>query len=294
VSTATVEGCVSEQLAGIVCGIDDGYAMPLRTLMRSIAASHGESTGQLRLTVLDQGVSVESRTTILRDATQLGLSTRILAAPAPDPGYPVSGWVSEAVYARLSIPLVVHDEDRVLYLDADTIVLGDLRSLLRRPLHGHPIGAVLDAHNPLIGHGIAMPGWEALGVARGRTYFNSGVMLIDVAESRRLRLFENAQRFLCDHPDKVRFWDQDALNYAAAGDWQRLEARWNTFAVSPLASRPGFVHHAEATTPLAQLIADERTASVIHFAGRDKPWNAGYPSGRLRDLYRGFQPATDA
>jgi UDP-D-galactose:(glucosyl)LPS alpha-1,3-D-galactosyltransferase len=276
--------------AAIVCGTDEGYALALRTLIRSIGAAHGPATAQLRLIVLDQGLTDASRAAIRTQGERAGLAVRIRSAPAADPDYPVSDWISSAVYTRLSIPEVVGDEERVLYLDADTMVLGDLRRLLGFPLAGQPLGAVLDPQNPLIGHGIAMPGWRELGLERGREYFNSGVMLIDLAEADRCGLFKKARQFLAEHPGKVRFWDQDALNYAADGAWLRLSPRWNTFALSPLAAQPGFIHHAEATTPLKGLLADEHTAAVIHFAGPDKPWQDTYPPGRLRALYRDLQP----
>lgn len=277
--------------AALVCGIDDGYAPALRTLIRSIGAAHGPATSQLRLIVLDQGLTPASHAAILAECEEASLPVRVLPAPAPDHGYPVSEWISSAVYTRLSIPDVVDDEERVLYLDADTLVVGDLRPLLDMSLSGHCLAAALDPQNPLTGHGIAMPGWRELGIEYGRPYFNSGVMLIDLAAAERGGLFAAARRFLAEHPDKVKFWDQDALNYSADGHWLQLDSRWNTFALSPLASRPEFIHHAEATTPLAGLLADEHTAAVLHFAGPDKPWQPSYPPGRLRDLYRGFQPA---
>lgn len=275
-------------LPPLVCGVDDGYVRPLRALMRSIAAAHGDAVRELRLIVLDQGLTPASRRAIEQDARLLGLSAQLRLAPVPDPSYPISDWVSSAVYTRLSIPEVIPDEARVLYLDADTMVLRDLRPLLRQPLLGSPVGAVLDAQNPTIGYGIALPGWDQLGIPMGREYFNSGVMLIDLVRCRQLQTFDKAHRFLAEHPDKVKFWDQDALNVAVANNWRRLETRWNTFALSPLVSQPGFIHYAEAFTPLKQLLADEETAAVIHFAGPDKPWNDGYPDGPLKTLYQGF------
>ncbi|KQV20882.1 hypothetical protein ASC99_20460 [Kitasatospora sp. Root107] len=256
--------------------------------MCSIASAHGEAVAELRLIVLDQGISSAGRRAIEHDAEHLGLATQLRPAPVPDPNYPVSDWISNAVYTRLSIPVVIPDETRVLYLDADTMVLTDLRPLLRQPLLGSPVGAVLDPQNPTIGYGIALPGWDQLGIPIGREYFNSGVMVLDLTRCRQLQTFEKAHRFLEEHPDKVKFWDQDALNFAVGNNWRRLEARWNTFALSPLAAQPGFAHYAEAFTPLEKLLADEETAALIHFAGPDKPWNDDYPQGRLGDLYRGF------
>ncbi|MDT7783837.1 MAG: hypothetical protein QOF58_2256 [Pseudonocardiales bacterium] len=280
-------------LAPVVCAIDDGYVEPLRTLMRSIAAAHGPAVGELKLVVLDQGLVSESAVSILRDAESLGLPVEIRAVPDAGPGLPIGAWYSKAIYGRMSIPDVIEDEPRVLYLDVDTLVLGDLRPLLVRDLGGHPIGAARDPICPLIGHGPGMPGWKALGLPEGRAYFNSGVMLLDLARIRDSRLFERAREFLAEHPDKVHFFDQDALNYAADGDWHRIESRWNTFAMSPRG--PEYVHPAEDINPLAGLIEDEKSAVVIHFAGHKKPWQDNYPASELRDLYRRFQPtAQDA
>ncbi|WP_052509665.1 glycosyltransferase family 8 protein [Kitasatospora griseola] len=275
-------------LPAIVCGVDDGYARPLRTLMRSIVAAHPSAIGELRLIVLDQQISATNRKAILHDADRTGLHTELRPAPLTDPRYPVSDWVSGAVYVRLAIPEVIPDERRVLYLDADTLVLGDLRPLLRQSLDGHPIGAVRDPQNPVIGRGIQLPGWKGLGVPYGRDYFNSGVMLIDLDRCRQLGVFDRSRQFLAEHPDKVRFWDQDALNWAVDDNWQRLERRWNTFAMSSQAAQPGFIHYAEADSPLARLLQDEETAALVHFAGPDKPWQDTYPAGQLRDTYRLF------
>ncbi|MFH8387179.1 glycosyltransferase family 8 protein [Kitasatospora sp. NPDC018058] len=275
-------------LPALVCGVDDGYARPLRTLMHSIAAAHPDTVGELRLIVLDQQISAANRKAILRDADRTGLRTELRLAPLTDPRYPVSDWVSGAVYVRLAIPEVIPDERRVLYLDADTLVLGDLRPLLRQSLDGRPIGAVRDPQNPVIGRGIQLPGWDQLGIPYGRDYFNSGVMLIDLDRCRRLGVFERSRQFLSEHPDKVRFWDQDALNWAVDDNWQRLERRWNTFAMSPQAAQPGFIHYAEADSPLAQLLQDEKTAALVHFAGPDKPWQDTYQASSLRDTYRLF------
>jgi lipopolysaccharide biosynthesis glycosyltransferase len=280
---------VATGLAPIVCAIDDGYVEPLRTLMRSIAAAHGPAVDELRLVVLDQGLASESTASILRDGKALGLSVEIRPISDPDPSLPVTAWYSRAVFARLTIPDVIEDEPRVLYMDADTLVLGDLRPLLVRDLGDHPIGAARDPICPLIGHGPGMRGWRELGLPEGREYFCSAVMLLDLARIRSSRLFARASEFLAEHADKVGFPDQDALNYAAADDWHRIEYRWDTFAMSPRG--PEYVHPAEDVNPLAELIEAEKDAAIIHFGGRMKPWHDDYPASELRDVYRRFQPS---
>jgi lipopolysaccharide biosynthesis glycosyltransferase len=272
----------------LVCGVDERYTRPLCATMASIAEAHPRIADRPRLIVLHQRLAAAAQQRILGHADRIGLTVELRTVPPPAGRYPVSGWVSDAVYLRLSIAEAIPEEPVALYLDADTMVLDDFGPLLETNLDGALLAAVRDPQNPLIGRGIALPGWESLGLPAGREYFNSGVMLLDLVSCRRAGLFEKARAFLLDHPDSVRFWDQDALNWAADDAWMRLGRRWNTFALSPLAARAGFIHHAESVIPLRTLLAEEETAAVLHFAGPDKPWHDGYPAGSIRDAYRRF------
>ncbi|WP_173062019.1 glycosyltransferase family 8 protein [Phytohabitans houttuyneae] len=276
----------------IVCGIDDAYVVPLCALVASVAAAHPDPMTRPRMIVLHSGLNPSSCRALAMCGERLELELQLRRVPV-DRGvrFPVTGWASRAVYLRLAIPQVVTDEPVVLYLDADTLVLGDLGPLLRQPLEGAPLAAVRDPQNPTVGAGIALPGCERIGVPAGREYFNSGVLLLDLVACAELGVFERARRFLVDWPDEVRLWDQDALNVAVDDRWRRLDRRWNTFAMSALVAQPGFFHHtAEPVMPLADLLADEYTAAVLHFAGPVKPWHDEFAVVPLRQLYRRFLP----
>ncbi len=276
-------------LATIVTGVDDGYVTPLRVLIESLASSHGTAVTRLEMVVLHASLAPEKRDQLTMDAARVGLSLEFRAVRPTEHAFPVSGWVSDAVYLRLAMGEALPEKSRALYLDSDTIVRRDLRPLLARRLNGAPLAAVRDPQNPVLKLGIALPGWKELGLPGDREYFNSGVMLMDLDACRRCQIFERARDFLVDHPGSVRFWDQDALNWSVGESWQRLEREWNTFALTPLIERGDFVHYAESVMPLAELVADEATAAVLHFAGPDKPWRASYPPGPVLDLYRRYQ-----
>ena len=278
---------MTAELPPIVCCVDQQYIQPLMVMMESLAAV--PQNAGLALMILHQGLPTDDRSRVSRHAERLTLNLTFHQAPSTPTG-PVTGWVSETVYLRLAIGDLFAHHGTVLYLDADTLVLGDLHPLLLTSLEGRALGAVRDPQNPRVGMGMALPGWADLGLAAGCDYFNSGVMLLDLAECEHQNVFTSAQRFLVEHPDHVTFWDQDALNVAMSGRWLRLDRRWNTFALSPLVAAGGYRHDdAEPYSPLAMLLADEPGASILHFAGPAKPWQDKYPPGRLRGLYRHFQ-----
>lgn len=277
-----------QSLPPLVCAADRRYLEPLLVLMTSIARSHpAEVAAELRVIVLHHDLPAAQITVIRRHADTVGLAVDVREAlPAPEP-FPVTGWVSPAVYLRLQIPDVIADELRVLYLDCDTVVRGDLRPLLSMPLSGALLAAVRDPQNPVIGSGVALPVRPELGLVAGRDYFNSGVLLLDVDAARNAGLFERAGWFLTRHPELARLWDQDALNFAADDRWLRLDSRWNMFVFSALEQLPGFVHEMDGSRrPLDELIAAEPAAAVLHFAGPVKPWQPQYPPGPARRLYR--------
>jgi lipopolysaccharide biosynthesis glycosyltransferase len=271
-------------LPPIVFGVDDGFLEPLLVVLCSIAETHPDRLDDLTVHVLHTGLSAGNVTRLGRHADAFGLRLRTAEVRVAPGRYPLTGRATEATYLRLEIARHV-DADRALYLDADTLVTGDLRPLLRTPMGGRPIGAVRDPQNPIVGHGIGLPGWADLGLPADREYFNSGVLLLDLAECRRIRFFERCAAFLTDHPRHVKFWDQDALNYVADDDWLRLERRWNTFPMSAILRLPGDQYRAEHIFPVAQLIADEPGAHILHFAGVGKPWLGRLPDGDINRRY---------
>jgi len=271
-------------LPPIVCCADDGFAEPLLVVLRSIAEAHPDCLSQLSVHVLHTGMTDGNLARIRRQADAVDLDVRTVAVRIPPGRYPLSGRATAATYLRLEIAEHVA-ADRVLYLDADTLVVGDLRPLLTTDLAGRPVAAVRDPQNPIVRFGIGLPGWAELGVPGDREYFNSGVLVLDLVACRREQIFERCEYFLAYYREHIRFWDQDALNWAVDDNWLRLERRWNTLPMSAILRLPGDQYSAEHIFPVEQLIADEPDAHILHFAGKGKPWLGLLPDGEINQRY---------
>jgi Lipopolysaccharide biosynthesis proteins, LPS:glycosyltransferases len=85
--------------------------------------------------------------------------------------------------------------EKILYLDCDLGFLGDISPLYNLDLTGYEYGAAYD----VLGRYFI-----------GNYYQNAGVILFNLNECRKSKLFENC-RYLCLH-EKMAFLDQDALN----------------------------------------------------------------------------------
>jgi UDP-D-galactose:(glucosyl)LPS alpha-1,3-D-galactosyltransferase len=274
-----------DALPPVVCVVNDRYSGPVCVLLQSIADAHGPAS-DLRVIVLHRSRSLSgwARERILFHADRVGLRVELRRVADPPAHLPLFGRLTEDAYLRLMMPVVLADIPLALYLDADLLVLDDLRPLMATSLHGAPLAAVRDAVNPVLAAGRALPGFSRLGLAASREYFNSGVMMLDLAACRGV--FDDAHRFMRERPEHVALGDQDALNVAVADGWRRLERRWNTFAMAAWTGLEDWSYRCEAVLPLATLVEDERSAAILHYPGPLKPWQATYPVSAGKQRYR--------
>ena len=71
---------------------------------------------------------------------------------------------------------------------------------------------------------------EVVSLADWRTYFNAGVLVMDLNRLRDTGLIHVAEKFLEQTNYKTVYVDQDALNHVVNGAFVRLDLRWNVLA----------------------------------------------------------------
>ncbi|MBY0564333.1 MAG: glycosyltransferase family 8 protein [Hyphomonadaceae bacterium] len=166
--------------------------------------------------------------------------------------------VNASTYLRLGLEtLAPADCHRVIYLDADTVVFGDLAELWRVDLAGAPIGACPDTY---VNETDFADRWGLPRVDAG--YFNAGVLLIDMDRIRAERAFSKCLQFIRER--RPVFADQDALNWVFWGRWRALDLRWNV-------QRDMVIGSLAAMLPAAKRYSGD-ALGVVHFTGKDKPW----------------------
>jgi lipopolysaccharide biosynthesis glycosyltransferase len=257
----------------IVLACDGSYAMQLATTLVSIVGAN-RSGQPIEVYVLSDHFSLRMRQRVVDSLPEGSVVIRWVPVDLSSfQEFSRLPHISRMTFARFMIPRVIPEGvQRVLYLDADLLVLGDLGPLWDVDLKGAVIGAVLDRIlDPQLK--ARLPGLENF--PRVRDYFNSGVLLIDLDRWRKERISENALQYLTNHPDSP-YADQDALNVACDGLWTALDMRWNFY---------DHFRTAIVDIPLAE------SPKIVHFVGSQKPWKASALSLNS-DLYESFRRRT--
>lgn len=172
---------------------------------------------------------------------------------------PVRGHISQAAYYRLFLPEVLPPEvERVIYLDCDVVVCRAIEELWDTDLGGHAIAAVMKPR---------AEEFADVGLEAETDYFNSGVLVIDVARWRELGVARGTLEFAAVHPGRRHGHDQPGLNHVFNGQWKHLDPRWNQ-------QFKFFVHTARHLRMTRRdLRRVRRDPYIIHFTTQSKPWN---------------------
>jgi lipopolysaccharide biosynthesis glycosyltransferase len=181
---------------------------------------------------------------------------------------------SIANYFRLWAPRILpRNLERILYLDSDIIVRRSLTDLWNTDLCDHALAAVEDSFwDPKAGYGYVE-------LTPGAKYFNSGVLLINLDYWKQNSVYERAVEFMRNNPDKLNYYDQDALNAILVHRWINLPAIWNEHALST--PGPPALRNKHIVNP-----------AIVHFVGDDKPWrwSSKHPFKREYHKYRRKTP----
>jgi lipopolysaccharide biosynthesis glycosyltransferase len=165
-----------------------------------------------------------------------------LEAFVPGPGN------SRMYYARIGMASLMNDAKRVLYLDSDVLVLGDLSQLWGTDSKGTIVMACRD--RKVSGLCEDSP-WPLLPEEANLPYFNSGVMLVDLNQWRSEQIEKQCLDLITKPSGLYRWWDQTILNHLLRGRIQFLTQEWNwqSEEISESGGMPYIMHYTTGMKP---------------------------------------------
>lgn len=263
----------------VVCGADDKYAMPLAVTACSILANLDNSQ-TLLLFVIDGGIKEHNKQKILKSLDLTRCSVEWLK-PADDllKNLKLTRYFSVAMYYRLLISeLLPQQIDRAIYLDCDLVVTANLKELWDTDMDDNYLLAAIDTDFPYAASGLLNS--EKFNIPPDSMYFNSGVLVLDLKKWRADGIASKIIQFIDQHPEDLRFPDQDGLNIVLAGQWGELDLRWNQ---TPFI----YKYSSWRDSPFSQETYNNviNDPWIVHFASGFKPWNAYKLKKEYKELF---------
>lgn len=174
---------------------------------------------------------------------------------------PIRDYYSNTTYFRLFIPDMFPQYRKALYIDSDTIVVGNIAELYDHKLGKLYAGVCPDrvvAQTDILGDYVE----KVLGVKRTK-YFNAGVMLMNCSQFRENHLLDEFLEMLHIYLFVVA-QDQDYLNLICKNQVLYMEPKWNAQVFGELA-------------------CPEEEVGLFHFNMAAKPWH--YEDCRLAEYF---------
>lgn len=217
-----------------------------------------------------------------------------------------SGYISKAMYYRLTIPELMKNYVRVLYLDSDICVTHSLDELFEIPFENEEI--IAGCNEPLFMALLAKQNRSIALEAKGTSkeiveklmkdygtivnwynkemkidantecnYMNSGVCLFDIKKCNDFKFTEKVFNLVLEQYKKnswIRCPDQDVINSICQGRIKWLPSKWN--ALWTLA----FAYYVEFLCRCRKRLKEGREykesikdAYIWHYVSAIKPWN---------------------
>ena len=156
---------------------------------------------------------------------------------------------SVVTYYRLFIASLFPQYDKIVYLDCDIVVLGDISELYRMDLGDNILGVVTDQYVCNTKE-FRLYAEKAVGVDPD-TYFNAGVLVVSLEQFRKHEIEKKFIKLITEYDFDLLDPDQAYLNYLCFGKTSRLPNGWNK---APTAT------------------ACEGKKNIVHYALYKKPW----------------------
>ena len=183
------------------------------------------------------------------------------------------------MYARLLLPSMLPNLDKVIYLDCDLVVCKDLISLWETGVNDVAVAMAPD----LLYQDKAT--LRRLGVNNGK-YLNAGVIVMNLDYWRKHDVQNRLLAYIIDKGNELIYNDQDSLNVILQKERIQLPVKYN---VTPYHYHKNLEYY---PAKLREEIQKSRLDPVIfHYLGPVKPWSLGcYLPGK--QLFKKYQKAS--
>jgi lipopolysaccharide biosynthesis glycosyltransferase len=259
----------------ILVTLDAKYIHPLKVMLKSLFMNN---PGEVFSIFLMHSTLKEEELHVIKEFTDKN-GHQLIAITIGDDYFvdaPVVKHYSKEMYYRLlAFKFLPSDLDRILYLDPDIMVINGIRELYDMDISDYLYAAAYhDFASVKEINKLRLKAYEI------EAYYNSGVMLMNLALQREKIAEQEIYDFVEVNKKKLILPDQDILNGLYSKDIKSIDellynydARFYLYyKLSSKADMDYIINH----------------TSIIHFCGKKKPWHRNY-SGKFHSLYKHYE-----
>ena len=260
----------------LLAALDERYLPQLKVLLTSITVNNpGE---RFSLWLLHSSIPGDALARLERwcaarrlDFTPVFVDDALFASAPATKQYP-----KEMYYRLLAGELLPDSVARVLYLDPDILVINPLRPLWDIDLNGHIFAAAAHTGMTELANSVGRIRFGA-----EHDYYNSGVLLIDLAKAREHVKPQSLFDYVAEHARELILPDQDLLNALYGPSILPVpDVIWNYDA----RNYSNYLLRSSGEYDVPWIM--ENTA-ILHFCGKAKPCKPHYLY-RFGMLYRHY------
>jgi lipopolysaccharide biosynthesis glycosyltransferase len=249
----------------IVFITDNNYVLPTGVAITSLVLNKKPEAVYKIYVIVTEDVTAGNRSKLIDCGGEKARVTLIEMDAGVLNEYAVPGYyVPPCDLLKFNIPGLLPQYEKILYLDGDILVYGDLAELYGADISGVYLGAVSDFAAIVYGF------HKRLGIVN---YFNAGCLLLNSARMRREGFEELLYRIKKQNPD-YRCMDQDMFNVAVKSKIVFSPVKYNVMLHHFLYSIRGGIaklneYYGTSYKSFDLLLKD---AVIVHLTYEHKPW----------------------
>ena len=250
-------------LVPIFYACDDNFVKFTIVSMRSLI-DNANSKRQYQLYVLNTGISdamINMTKALETDNVKISFVDVRNYLEKISNKLPIRDYYTKTTYFRLFIAEMYPEYDKALYVDSDTVFLGDVSKLYDTDIKDNYVAACHEqvmVQTDVFGNYVE----KVLGIKRNN-YFNAGILLINCTAFREKQILDKFIGLLGVY-NFVVTQDQDYLNVLCHNKVYWLHQGWNTEVYGDI--------------PVAK-----KDIKILHYIMVSKPWH--YPDCRLKEYF---------
>ncbi len=204
---------------------DDNYAHLLGVSLTSVCENNIDEH-DLNVLVIDVGILDDNKKKIEDTAKKYGRTVQFFKTEINFSKAQIGKWSTNILY-RIFFKTIIGDvltEDKVLYLDCDTVVVDSLKELWQTDIDVYVCAAVYECMGKRHKANILLDSTCP--------YFNSGMLLINVKKWEELDVETEFRKILELNSDTImEYPDEGLINYVLKGKIKAISPRYNLTSI---------------------------------------------------------------